>query len=360
MRKAMLYEGLRGGGVRCKLCAHRCSVPTRDRGFCRVRENRDGVLYSLVYGLVIAQAVDPIEKKPLFHFLPGSKSYSIATPGCNFRCSFCQNAEISQLPRFAQLETRETTTPERVVAAAQSQGCRSIAYTYTEPTVFFEFAYDTMQAAREAGLANVWVTNGYMTPECIDLLAPPDGSGRLLDAANVDLKAWDDAFYRHYARARLEPVLESMKLLKRRGVWLEVTTLVIPGLNDGEPGLRGMARFIRDELGAETPWHLSRFHPTFELIDRPPTPAATLQHAREIALSEGLKHIYVGNLPGQGDEDTVCAACGHALVRREGYRILSRSLVNGRCPNCGAPAAGVWDTGATGTSARPFQQRSPQ
>lgn len=342
MREAMLYERLESGAVRCHLCAHRCLVRPGDRGICEVRENREGVLYSLVYGMVIARAVDPIEKKPLYHFLPGSTSYSIATPGCNFRCTFCQNAEISQLPRFARLPVSETATPEGIVSAAVSHGCRSIAYTYTEPTIFFEFAHDTMQAAHEADLANVWVTNGYMTEECIDILAPDGTEARLLDAANVDLKAGTEEFYRRYVGARLAPVLDSLRLLKRRGVWLEVTTLIIPGLNDAEPELHRLAAFIREDLGPETPWHLSRFHPTFEMLDRPPTPAATLRRAREIALEEGLLHVYLGNLPGPEGEDTGCARCGEPLVTRSGFRVVSNAVNEGCCPHCGSAVAGVW------------------
>ncbi len=342
MREAVLYDRLDDGSVRCRLCAHRCLVRPGDRGICGVRENREGTLFCLVYGMVIARAADPIEKKPLYHFLPGSSSYSIATPGCNFRCAFCQNAEISQLPRFTRLSVGQSTSPEEIVSSALHHGCRSIAYTYTEPTVFFEFAADTMRAAHQANVANVWVTNGYMTEECIDILAPEDPSARLLDAANVDLKAGTEDFYRRYVHARLACVMDSLRLMKRRGVWVEVTTLVIPGLNDTESELRGLAAFIRDDLGPETPWHLSRFHPTFEMLDRPPTPAATLRRARDIALEEGLHHVYLGNLPGAEGEDTQCPRCGQTLVAREGFRVVSNRLGEGRCPNCGSVVAGVW------------------
>jgi len=339
MKEALLYSKLEGERVRCALCAHRCLIAEGGRGICQVRENRAGALYTRVYGLLATQAVDPIEKKPLFHFLPGSRSYSIATVGCNFRCAFCQNADISQMPRETGAVAGRYTPPKAAVEAAQRSGCRSIAYTYTEPTVFFEYTLDVARLAQAAGLANVYVTNGYMTAEMLDMMTPGDAPP-LLDAANVDLKAFSDAFYHEQCGARLQPVLDSLKALKARGVWLEVTTLIIPGLNDSESELRDIARFIRSDLGADTPWHVSRFHPTYHLTDRPPTPAATVLHAREIGRQEGLRYVYAGNLPGQG-EDTHCPGCGRVVIRRMGYVIMERDLRDGACAHCGARLDGV-------------------
>jgi len=333
-KEAMLYEKLPEGKVRCNLCAHRCVIADGKKGICQVRENRGGTLYSLVYGRTIIQHVDPVEKKPLFHFHPGSTAYSIATPGCNFRCHWCQNWDISQVVRERHLILGEEASPEQVVAAVQKADCRSIAYTYTEPTIFFEYAYDTARLAHEAGLANLYITNGYMTEEMLETFQP------YLDAANVDLKAFRDKTYRKYVGARLQPVLDTMKVMKRLGIWLEVTTLVIPGINDDEGELKDAADFVANELGVDTPWHISRFFPAYKMTDVFPTPVETLNRAREIGLEAGLRYVYVGNVPGEAN--TVCHKCGQILIRRLGYRILeNRVQPNGRCPNCGMPVAGV-------------------
>jgi len=332
--EARLYEKLADDRVRCDLCAHRCTIADGKRGICHVRENRGGTLYTLVYGQLIAQHVDPVEKKPLMHFYPGSMAYSIATAGCNFRCEWCQNADISQMPRERHLIVGERVSPEQIVASARRAGCRSIAYTYTEPTVFFEYAYDTAVLAHEAGLANIYVTNGYMTEEMLETF---DG---YLDAANVDLKAFRDETYRKYTGARLQPVLDSLKAMKRLGVWVEVTTLVIPGINDEPAELRDAARFVARELGVETPWHISRFFPTYHMTQVPSTPPSTLERAREIGLDEGLRYVFVGNVAG--DANTSCHACGVPLIRRSGYWILeNRVRPDGTCPDCGAAVAGV-------------------
>lgn len=342
--EAMFYEKLDeaadGGRVRCALCAHRCVIAPGKRGVCHVRENRDGALYTLVYGQVLSQAVDPIEKKPLFHFYPGSGAYSIATAGCNFRCAFCQNADISQLPRERDVILGRPTPPEAIVAGAQRYNCRSIAYTYTEPTIFTEYALDVARLARSAGLANVYVTNGYMTPEMLRAFCG-DYRPPLMDAANVDLKAFTDEFYRQQCGARLQPVLDSLKLMKELGVWVEVTTLIIPGLNDSTAELRQIAAFIARELGVATPWHVSRFHPTYRLTDRGPTPPATLVRAREIGLQAGLRYVYMGNVPGAGGEHTVCYQCGQRVVGRWGFTITEYRLKDGRCAQCGAVIDGV-------------------
>lgn len=336
MKEAMLYEKLSDNRVRCNLCAHRCIIDDGKRGICQVRENRGGTLYALVYGRLVAQHVDPVEKKPLFHFYPGTTAYSIATPGCNFRFRrrWCQNWEISQMPREQHLIEGQEVSPEQIVAAAKSAGCRSIAYTYTEPTVFFEYACDTSRLAHDAGLANIYVTDGYMTEEMLETFHP------YLDAANVDLKAFRDETYRKYVGARLQPVLDAMKVMKRLGIWLEVTTLVIPGINDDPAELRDTAEFVANELGVDTPWHISRFFPAYKMTGVPLTPVAALRRAREIGLEVGLHYVYVGNVPGE--ESTFCHNCGRLLIRRSGYWILENHVQpDGRCPDCGTPVSGV-------------------
>ena len=339
MKEAMLYEKLSDGRVHCYLCAHECKIGPGRKGVCQVRENQDGTLYTLVYGRTIAKHVDPVEKKPLLHFYPGSRAYSVATPGCNFRCKWCQNADISQMPRERHLMAGTEASPEEIVSAAQQNRCRSIAYTYTEPTIFFEYSYDTAQAAHEEGLANVYVTNGFMTEEMLETFDP------CLDAANVDLKAFDDEVYREHVGARLQPVLDSLKKMKALGVWVEVTTLVIPDLNDDPEELRQIAGFIADDLGPETPWHISRFRPAYEMRDRSMTPLSTLQEAQAIGEEAGLHYIYVGNVPGESN--TVCHACGQTLVRRSGYRIVDNLVdEDGGCPNCSTEVAGVGMAGS--------------
>jgi pyruvate formate lyase activating enzyme len=341
LKEAMLYEKQPNGRVRCNLCAHHCVIADGRRGICQVRENRGGTLYTLVYGRTIAQHVDPVEKKPLLHFYPGSTAYSIATPGCNFRCRWCMNWEISQMPGERPLTMGKKASPEQIVAAAQRAGCRSIAYTYTEPTIFFEYAYDTARLAHDAGLANIFVTNGYMTKEMLETFQP------YLDAANVDLKAFRDETYREYVGARLQPVLDSLKMMKRLGIWLEVTTLIIPGINDDPVELRDAAKFVASELGVDTPWHISRFFPAYKMTDVPATPISTLQQAREIGLEAGLRYVYMGNV--LGGEDTFCHACGRLLIRRSSWWILENHIQpDGRCPDCSTPVAGVGIKGTPG------------
>ncbi|HSH68721.1 MAG TPA: AmmeMemoRadiSam system radical SAM enzyme, partial [Deferrisomatales bacterium] len=272
-------------------------------------------------------------KKPLYHLAPGSLSYSVATAGCNFRCKHCQNHTISQINSQALLPGR-AVTPEQVVKAAVTAGCRSIAYTYTEPTVFFEFALACMKLARQAGLLNVFVTNGYLSPQAVDTAAP------YLDAANVDLKAYTDAFYRELCGARLQPVLECIRGLWQRGVWLEVTTLVIPHHNDDPAELREIARFLVS-VSPDMPWHVSGFYPTYQLTEEPPTPSATLAEARRIGLEEGLHYVYLGNRPGAGGEDTSCPHCGRVVIRRRGFAIIANELTAaGVCRGCGDNIAG--------------------
>jgi pyruvate formate lyase activating enzyme len=316
-------------------CAHRCVLRPGRIGICGVRQNRGGRLYTLVYGQLVASKVEPIEKKPFYHFLPGSSALSVATQGCNFHCAFCQNWAISQAHREGVVPESRQVTPEQVVEEAVAAGARSIAYTYVEPTVFIEFALDSMVRARAAGLRNLFVTNGYETPEAIELVAP------FLDAANVDLKAANDRFYRRVCGARWEPVRDSVIEMRRRGIWLELTTLVIPGLNDDPLELRAMAEWIAKAVGPETPWHLTRFQPAYRLGDLQPTPAATLTMAAEIGRDVGLRHVYVGNAPEVEAATTLCANCGELLIARSDYAVTEWRLVEGRCPRCGHALAGV-------------------
>jgi pyruvate formate lyase activating enzyme len=334
--EALLYDRLDDGQVRCRLCRQDCRIKPGKRGKCGVRENRAGTLVSLVYGRIIAANVDPIEKKPIFHLLPGSLSFSIATVGCNFRCRFCQNADIAQMPRDQKGRIAgQAQSPEAIVGAATASGCASIAYTYTEPTVFFELAQASANLARQAGLKNIFVTNGYMSPEALERAAP------WLDAANVDLKAFREEFYREQCGARLGPVLDTLRGMKQSGVWVEVTTLLIPGLNDDPEELKQLALFIAEDLGPDTPWHVSRFHPTYKLTDRPPTPVDTILTARQIGIDAGLHHVYCGNIPGRGGEDTLCWKCGQRLIERRGFTIRRNVAKNGRCPHCQEPVAGI-------------------
>ena len=336
MKTAMFQEPKEGKKVLCGLCCHRCLIGDGKRGICGVRENRDGVLYSLVYDKVIARNIDPIEKKPLFHFQPGSTSYSIATPGCNFHCKHCQNADISQLPHDRSgMILGEEATPASIVEAALRHRCSSISYTYTEPTIYFELALDTARLAAEAGLKNVFVTNGYITPEALKVIRP------YLHAANIDLKGFRDEFYRQVCGAKLQPVLDSIKLYKDYGIWIEITTLVIPGHNDSDEDLNGIARFIRS-AGENIPWHVSRFHPTYKLTDKPITPIATLKRARTIGFNAGLRYVYEGNIPGEG-EDTMCWKCGKTLIERIGFTVEMNVIESGKCPHCGEMIDGVWE-----------------
>jgi pyruvate formate lyase activating enzyme len=336
MKQAMFQEPKEGKKVLCGLCSHRCLISPGHRGICAVRENRDGTLVSLVYDRIIARNIDPIEKKPLFHFLPGSLSYSVATPGCNFRCKHCQNADISQLSRDrGGMVPGEPASPAEIVEAAQRRHCASISYTYTEPTIFFELAYDTAKLARKAGLKNVFVTNGYITPEALREISP------FLDAANIDLKGFSDDFYKKVCGARLQPVLDSIRLYKELGIWIEITTLVIPGHNDSENELRQIAQFVRS-VGVDVPWHVSRFHPTYQLMDQPVTPVKTLKRARQIGLDAGLRYVYEGNIPGEGEE-TLCWSCGKTLMKRYGFSVEENHVKDGKCGYCGAKMDGVWE-----------------
>ncbi|MFH1583915.1 MAG: AmmeMemoRadiSam system radical SAM enzyme [Actinomycetota bacterium] len=335
MKEAMLYEKVGNKKVQCNLCAHRCKINEGKKGICLVRENRDGILYTLVYGRTISQAIDPIEKKPLFNFYPGTTAYSIATVGCNFKCQFCQNWEISQMVRDKHLIMGNEASPESIVENAKRYGSKSIAYTYTEPTIFFEYAYDTAKLAHEADIKNVFVTNGYMTEEALKEINP------YLDAANVDLKSFSDDFYRKLCGARLQPVLDALKLMKKLGIWVEVTTLIIPSLNDSADELGKIAKFIVNELDDDTPWHISRFYPSYNLKDKPPTPIDTIHKAREIGLNEGLKYVYEGNVPDSKGESTYCPNCKNLVIKRWGYQITKKDIKDGICQHCSFKIDGV-------------------
>jgi len=339
IRQALLGEPfddpVAPGSVRCNACAHRCVLRPGRLGICGVRQNRGGWLYTTVYGEVVAARAEPIEKKPFYHFMPGSYAYSIGTQGCNFHCAYCQNWEMSQAHREGLVPESRNVTPDQVVEEAVAAGVRSIAYTYVEPTVFLEFALDSMTRARAAGLHNVFVTNGYETPEAVELLAP------YLDAANVDLKAASDGFYRRVCGARWEPVRDAVVEMRRRGVWLELTTLVIPELNDDPNELRALAEWIATAVGPETPWHVTRFMPAYKLADLPPTPAATLEAAADAAREVGLRHVYIGNAPDAERATTYCARCGERLVTRADFAVTGWRLTEGRCPRCRHALAGV-------------------
>ncbi len=359
LHEAMFYEKRAGGDVLCTLCPHDCHIGDGRRGACGVRFNDGGKLYTLVYDRIVSREIDPVEKKPLFHFFPGSRAYSIATVGCNLRCSFCQNWEISQWPKemlprslgeAGKLEAKEMVcpqlasaqdmvigehvTPQQIVALALSAGCSSIAYTYTEPTIFYELAHDTAALAREEGLKNIFVTNGFISE------APLRKIATLLDAANVDLKFLKPESYRRISRARLAPILQAIRLYRELGVWVEVTTLVIPGVNDSEAELRGIAEFVRS-VGPEVPWHVSQFYPAYKMLDRPVTPEATLRRAVAIGKATGLRYVYEGNVPGEPGENTSCYACKALLIERHGFCVRSNRIASGCCPDCGTKVDGV-------------------
>ncbi len=333
MKEAMFYEKTGDDKIKCRLCAHGCLISPGNRGICSVRENRAGTLYSLVYGKIIAKHIDPIEKKPLYHFHPNSRSFSIATAGCNFKCRHCQNFQISQDVRMFHDMPGEDMTPEQVVREAELAGCESISYTYTEPTIFMEFAYDCARLARKKGIKNVFVSNGYTSAEATKTIAP------YLDANNIDLKG-DDDFYKEIVGARLQPVLDTIKLMKELGVWIEITTLIIPNHNDSDDFLRWAAEFIKS-IDINIPWHVSQFYPTYHLTDLPRTPVATLKKAREIGLRAGLQYVYVGNVPGEGGENTYCPSCKQLVIERLGYFINKIQMKDSRCSKCNAIVEGI-------------------
>lgn len=334
MKEAYLYKQIGNKKVRCDLCAHRCLIEESHRGICHVRENIGGKLYSLVYEKVIAQAVDPIEKKPLFHFLPGTNSYSIATVGCNFTCLNCQNYEISQYLYYNDNIAGKHYPVNNVISDALFLDCSSISYTYTEPTVFFEYAIDCAKLANKKGLKNIFVTNGFMTKMAIDKMVG------LIDAVNIDLKSMNESFYKEIAGARLKPVLRSIEYSKTKGIWVELTTLLIPTLNDSEKELEEIAKFIYS-VDPAIPWHISAFYPTYKLSHIHPTSIKSIQMAYEIGKSAGLRYVYGGNIPNSNLDNTYCYNCGELLIERKGFDIIKNLIGGGSCPKCGAKIDGV-------------------
>ncbi|MFQ3573595.1 MAG: AmmeMemoRadiSam system radical SAM enzyme [Thermodesulfovibrionales bacterium] len=333
MKEALFFDRLKDNNVRCKLCNHLCLIHPDNRGKCGVRENKNGTLYTLVYGKVCAYNIDPIEKKPLYHFYPSSKSLSFSTKGCNFRCLHCQNYSIAQTNKHESFDNAIEYKPEDIVLDAINCQCQSISYTYTEPTVFFEFAFDTAQIAKEKGIKNVFVSNGYTSDLATEQIAP------FLDVNNIDLKG-DDNFYKEICGARLQPVLDTIKMMKERGVWVEVTTLIIPSLNDSDGFLQWTANFIKS-VDPNMPWHITRFHPTHKMLNLPPTPLKTLLKAREIGLNTGLNYVYTGNVVGSEGEHTYCPSCKKVVIERSGFSVGSINIKSGQCIYCGYKIAGV-------------------
>lgn len=328
----MLYEALPENKVRCNLCARRCVIPDAAFGFCRVRKNESGKLFSLVYGRACAANVDPIEKKPLFHFHPGSAVMSIATTGCNFRCKFCDNWAISQEKEIIGSDL----PPERVIGLAKRYRCQGISYTYTEPTIFFEYAYDTAKLAHREGLFNTFVTNGYMTPEAVETIAP------YLDAATVDFKGGaDPEFYKKVMSVPdVEPIFRCLETMKKHGIHIEITNLVVTKYGESMDRIRQIAAWVRDNLGPDTAFHIIRFHPAYDLVDVPSTPTKTLEEAHKVAVAEGLHYVYLGNVPGHSGENTYCPNCNELLVERFGFDITRWNLKpDNTCPKCGEKAA---------------------
>jgi pyruvate formate lyase activating enzyme len=334
MHPAALWKPLEDGRVLCRLCSHYCRIEDGQRGRCGVRTNKAGTLYTLVYDRVAAINLDPVEKKPLYHFLPGTMTFSFGTMGCNLSCAFCQNYTLSQSPRQGHAITGQQVTPQGLVEAAKQSGAASISYTYSEPTIFFELMRDTAELAHKAALQNIMVSNGFQSPQCLDAL-----SG-LIDAVNIDLKAMTEDFYANICGAKLSPVLKNLIHMRKLGWWIEVTTLLIPGANDDETQLRQLAEFLVKELGAATPWHISRFHPDFAMRDRPSTSMESLKRAYDIGREAGLSYVYVGNVPGESHSGTSCPSCGEKVLERAGFGLKAARTVGGRCGHCGTPIAG--------------------
>jgi len=323
--------------VRCDLCAHFCELGNQEKGKCGVRVNKNGILHTLVGEKVAAVALDPVEKKPLFHFLPATSTLSLGTMGCNFACKFCQNYTLAHLPKQGLPIQGERLSPEQIITLAQSYQAQSISYTYSEPTIFIELLFSTAKLAQEHRLKNILVSNGYQSPKALDLL------NQVIDAANIDLKSFSNDFYQTYCGAKLKPVLKNLEKIKKMGWWLEVTTLIIPGLNDSEQELASIANFIVKNLGQETPWHLSRFYPCYKLDYLSPTPLSTLNKAYQIAKSCGLHYVYLGNVPGAKEENTYCPKCGQLLIQRQGFAISQNKIQQNKCPACNFELAGIWN-----------------
>jgi pyruvate formate lyase activating enzyme len=333
-REASWYKKLEEGRVECQLCPQGCKVADRERGMCGVRENRGGTYYTLVHGLACAIHIDPIEKKPFFHVLPGEKAFSFSTAGCNFECKFCQNWELSQF-RPEQVQAYQLPPPA-LVAAAKANGVRLTAATYGEPVVFWEYVRDVAAAAIAAGLKPTVVSNGFIQEQALRDVLPQ------LAAIKVDLKSFRDEFYREQVRGKVDPVLKTLQIIREVGVWLEIVVLLVPTLNDSEGEISDLTKWVKANLGADVPVHFTRFHPTYRLTNLPPTPVATLERAWEIGRAAGLNFVYLGNVPGHPGENTVCPGCGEIVIRRLGFQVISNYLVSGTCPECHLKIPGVW------------------
>jgi pyruvate formate lyase activating enzyme len=327
-------EKVDGNSVRCHICPHNCIINEGKVGICKTRVNKEGVLYSIAYGNPCSISIDPIEKKPLFHFLPGEKIFSLATAGCNFRCLNCQNWEISQ---SSPLELNHyDLMPEDVVKRAIAHGTNLIAFTYTEPTVFYEYVYDTAQIAHEEGLKTVFISNGFINQQPLIDLCP------FLDAANIDLKCFDDDIYRKLDGGRLQPILDTLKTLKEKKVWLEITNLLVPTYTDNNKMIEEMCKWLVDNGFSDTPLHFSRFFPNYKLMDLPPTAEKSLIQAKEIAEKAGIKYVYIGNIPSVHEENTYCPQCKRMILERISYTIIKNNINEGKCEFCKTPIAGVW------------------
>jgi pyruvate formate lyase activating enzyme len=335
MKEALLYEKLENNRIHCFLCAHNCQIQPDSFGICGVRQNIDGTLFTHAWNKLIAENIDPIEKKPLYHFLPGTKSYSVATIGCNFKCGFCQNWQISQLnATTVKSGWNQEISSDKIIQDALRNQCRSISFTYTEPTIFFEYALDIAQKAKAADFLTVFVTNGFMTTKALDTIRPS------LDACNVDLKSFNDTFYKKTCKARLEPVLESIRYMYKLGIWIEITTLVITGENDSEKELTQIAEFIAS-VNIAIPWHISRFFPNYQFTTQAPTPLSKIHSASAIGKKAGLLYVYEGNVPG--NSDTICPQCQLKIIERNAYDIRHSAIKKGICSKCGFYIEGVWE-----------------
>ena len=323
-----------GRYVRCTLCPHLCVLAEGERGTCRVRENRGGQLYTFAYGNPCALNLDPIEKKPFYHFLPGTVAFSLATAGCNLRCQYCQNYTISQYP--PEETENYDAPPEAIVSASAQQGAPTIAYTYSEPTAFYEYVLDTARLARRNGLHNVVISAGYINLEPLRELC------QTVDAIKIDLKGFNDSFYQTVCSATLQPVLDAIRTIHDAGVHLEIVNLVVPTLNDDPAELRALSEWVLETLGPEVPLHFSRFHPEYQLLNLPPTPIETLEAARQTALEVGLHYVYLGNVPGHEGNHTYCPQCGRMIIERAGMSTTAVHMVDGQCGYCSTPIAGVW------------------
>jgi len=334
LKEAMFYSKLDEETVQCLLCPRGCVLKENIRSFCRVRENISGKLYTLVYESPCAVHIDPIEKKPLYHMLPGTLAYSIATAGCNLRCKFCQNWQISQMP--PEKTNNIKLTCGDVIKNAENSGCRSIAYTYSEPNVFYEYAIDTARLAKKRGIKNIFVTGGFINP------APLEELCIYLDAVNVDLKGFDRQYLKDMCAEELDPLLKALTIYRRQGVWLEITNLIVPTFNDDMKTIKKMCLWIKENLGADTPLHFSRFWPMYKLKNLYPTPEETLTEARNTALEAGLKYVYIGNIPAHSANNTYCPNCEKILIERSGYKIIRNNIVASKCGYCGEKIPGIW------------------